>query len=104
MVYNLDLFQKQKRMKTIRLKTTQLGFIKHPILLCLVLGGILYTGFQVAAHHASAATPVIKSGISGYCLDIHDNETATNTPIDSWHCNGTPAQAWKVTGSTITHD
>ena len=91
-------------MKKPALITSQAGIIQHPVLLCAVLLVAVYGIFQFAVSHASAATPVIRSGINGYCLDVHENRGTSNTPVDSWLCNGTAAQSWKVGGGTIMHN
>lgn len=60
--------------------------------------------FKVATFHISSAIPEIKSGIDGYCLDARGDSSALNAVIDSWSCNGTDAQHWVATNSTLVHD
>lgn len=107
MVYNLSPLTKNKQyisMKITSLKKAQAGIITHPILVCLVVIGVAYGGFQLVANHASAASAAgIESGISGYCLDVHNDSNKPNAVVDSWRCNDTTAQNWKVSGTTISH-
>ena len=88
-----------KRRPVFRLRNT---FYK--LLVLLALGLSMMWGYHFINNHVSAATPTIKSGIVGYCLDVHDDKTAQATPVDIWKCNNTNAQAWKVNEGDITHN
>jgi GH25 family lysozyme M1 (1,4-beta-N-acetylmuramidase) len=46
------------------------------------------------------------SGITGLCLDDRGDQTANNTEVDLWTCNGTAAQAWlaEPDGTVRVHD
>lgn len=55
--------------------------------------------------HASAEGNIIKSGWSGYCLDVYKNHT--NLPenrVDIWPCNNTQAQDWELNMTQIKHE
>lgn len=54
-------------------------------------------------HRASAASPQIRSGIAGYCMDDHHNGSAANSEVDSWICNNTASQDWTFNGDIIKH-
>ncbi|WP_460346370.1 ricin-type beta-trefoil lectin domain protein [Actinoallomurus acanthiterrae] len=49
------------------------------------------------------ASGPVTSGIAGKCLDDPKNSGTNGTHVDLWDCNGTAAQAWTWTGSTLTH-
>jgi hypothetical protein len=82
---------------------TQAGVIQHPLLVGLLLLAVVYGAFQLVASHVSAESSTIKSAIAGYCLDVHDDSKSSNAAVDSWRCNGSSAQNWKLAGSSIIH-
>ncbi len=52
---------------------------------------------------SAQAIPEIRSGINGYCLDVHNNTPPPNAVVDTWSCNNSPAQDWTISGSAIRH-
>jgi hypothetical protein len=60
--------------------------------------------FKFVENHVAADSPKIVSGVTDYCLNDRDNNTATNATVDAWKCNNTAAQVWAINASTITHD
>lgn len=54
--------------------------------------------------HVGAATSVIRSGATGYCLDDYRNNTVATAEVDIWSCNNSLAQNWIFTGIFIKHD
>lgn len=67
---------------------------------------VLFLAFEAGScelAHRSRAVSEIKSGTAGYCLDLHHDDSSNNTMVDSWHCNGSNAQAWALTSATIRH-
>jgi predicted alpha-1,2-mannosidase len=78
------------------------------------LGTIANTGWATAGSAAPPSYPgdgggqppiggggptgAIKSGISGYCLDVSNSGTADGTKVQLWTCNNTNAQTWTVPG------
>lgn len=65
---------------------------------------IIFLTPKIAAYHSSAHISEIKSGIDGYCLDVHRDDSAQNATVDSWQCNGTAAQEWAVKDNEIVHN
>lgn len=65
----------------------------------IVVGVIIYNSTRPAA----AVTQVIRSGISGYCLDVHNNGTAASNVVDTWSCNNSEAQDWTAQLPVIQH-
>jgi hypothetical protein len=62
-------------------------------------------GIYIGSRHSASAIPEIRSGITGYCLDDHQNSTAPDALVDTWRCNGTAAQRWSVsTNGSIVHN
>lgn len=53
--------------------------------------------------HAADVSSDVKAGVSGYCLDVHDNSKKSGAVVDSWGCNNSDAQAWEVGISSIKH-
>jgi len=53
---------------------------------------------------SDAAIVELRSGVSGYCMDDYRDNTAANTVVDVWRCNGSGAQGWVAAGGAITHD
>jgi hypothetical protein len=49
-------------------------------------------------HAAASNAPVIRSGNSGYCLDVRSG----GTTLDSWNCNHTQAQAWNINQDSVS--
>jgi hypothetical protein len=86
-------------------KLNQAGLFHHRMLLvmaCTAVIGVMITSV-LSRNHVDAAIPEVKSGISGYCLDVHNDGTAANTTVDSWACNNSPAQNWSISPGTIKH-
>ncbi|HUB93394.1 MAG TPA: ricin-type beta-trefoil lectin domain protein, partial [Verrucomicrobiae bacterium] len=54
-------------------------------------------------HGQAASSNAITSGIFGNCLDVYHSDTVSGTPIDLAHCNGSAAQDWTTTATTIRH-
>lgn len=69
----------------------------------VVIAAIIIAATHLPTTKAAAASSVIKSGVAGYCLDVHDDGTAVNTTVDNWHCNDTQAQSWTTTYNSIRH-
>lgn len=65
------------------------------ILIFCILGGY----FIYQATHA--ATPEIALAYGGLCLDDKGNQTANNSTVDAFTCNGTPAQHWVISGNQV---
>ncbi|MEV4756479.1 PQQ-dependent sugar dehydrogenase [Micromonospora sp. NPDC049559] len=40
-------------------------------------------------------------GLAGKCLDVDNGASADGTQVQLWTCNGSAAQTWTVTGSTL---
>lgn len=76
----------------------RLGFMAAVLVLAVI------ACFRLVASHASAASPIITSGIHGYCLDDYKNKLTPDNMVTAWQCNGSAAQAWTVTYDTITHN
>ncbi len=86
------------------LKTPQTGSVHNVLIFLVVLAFGLFFGFRYLQDHVSAATSKITSGVSGYCLDDHKDIVTNSAVVDDWGCNGTSAQDWVATDTTITHD
>jgi hypothetical protein len=72
----------------------------------LIIFGVFlaFVGISKLHDRLSAQTiSEIRSGIGGYCLDVHDNSNAPNAKVDSWTCNDTGAQEWTVSNNKILH-
>lgn len=74
------------------------GLFTVGVVLVAIFGAI-----QTAHSHASGSAAEIKSGDSGYCLDVRSNNLATGSPVDSWPCNASSAQAWTIYPGRIEH-
>ncbi|MEV6521206.1 PQQ-dependent sugar dehydrogenase [Longispora sp. NPDC051575] len=69
---------------------------------------LVFTGGAGALYDVDAFTLVTSSarvgpirGASGKCVDVAGGATADGTKIQLYTCNGTGAQTWTVTGSTL---
>lgn len=74
----------------------------------VLFGFILVIALAAIATHfkpgsAAAASSVIRSGLSNYCLDVHNSGTSNGTKVDNYTCNNTGAQAWTLTYDRIQH-
>jgi hypothetical protein len=76
----------------------------------LKLGAYLTAGVVIPAAAvvygllpASAATAAPITGIGGKCVDIASAGTANATAVQLYTCNGTGAQQWTLTGSTLVN-
>lgn len=74
----------------------------------VVFGFVIVVAIAAIATHikpgnASAASSVIRSGLSNYCLDVHDSGTGNGTKVDNYTCNDTQAQSWTTTYDRIQH-
>ncbi|WP_239118632.1 ricin-type beta-trefoil lectin domain protein [Paractinoplanes ferrugineus] len=49
-----------------------------------------------ALSPSTTPTGPLNSGIAGKCIDIESSSTADGTRIQSYTCNGTPAQTWSL--------
>jgi hypothetical protein len=74
---------------------------RHGIFLLFTIA--LATTIHFRPGNASAATSIIRSGLSNYCLDVHNSGTAAGTIVDDWQCNNTQAQSWTTTYDRIQH-
>ena len=86
-------------------KLDQKGLTNHalPLVIVFVLCfGVIMT-FRTVTSHAAGVSTDIKSGVSGYCLDLHNDSTSNNAVIDSWSCNGSAAQKWDIGIGLIKH-
>ena len=85
------------------ISSNQTGSILRMTLVCLVL---LVSSIGIFRHvdgHAEPQSSLMKSGISGYCLDDYKDNTTLNNKVTAWSCNGSAAQSWTVSGDMITH-
>jgi hypothetical protein len=80
----------------------QTGFTKLGILLAIILVSGLF--IRSMAGHALSTAVEIKSGVSGYCLDVKHDNKAAGAAVDNWKCNDSAAQQWSTTGSSIIHE
>jgi len=82
------------------------GFLSLVVLLfgAFILLFVIIFVFKIIARYHSSAIPEVKSGIAGYCLDVHRDSLDSNADVDSWSCNGTAAQDWTVSSDTIRHN
>lgn len=63
----------------------------------VVLGLVVVAGVvAVAFSSAATATPEIKSGLSGKCLDDYHSQFVNLNKVDSYACNGSNAQQWVI--------
>jgi Ricin-type beta-trefoil lectin domain/CHAP domain len=87
-------------------KLDQKGVAHHglTLVICSILCLAVIFTFRAVISHAASASPAIRSGISGYCLDDHKDSVAANAVVDSWRCNESQAQAWSAGVGTIEHD
>ena len=93
--------QKSSRYKPPRSRPDQTGAVRYILILGLLFGTFMV--FRSVTSHALSNGWPVKSGITGYCLDDHDNSPAPGAAAGTSACNGTAAQAWTVTEDTITH-
>lgn len=82
-------------------RKSQNGKLILGVFVVIVLA-ILFTHFKPGS--AVAASADIRSGLSDYCLDVHNSDTKPGTIVDNYKCNNTQAQAWMVTYDTIQHE
>lgn len=82
------------------------GLIRRSLFLVIVCIIVLaaFRVFEIVNQQTPSAIPEIESGVAGLCLDDHRDSHAANATVDSWTCNGTPAQDWSVSDNTIKHD
>jgi ricin-type beta-trefoil lectin protein/CHAP domain-containing protein len=73
------------------------------VVMCVLLLAFVKI-YETAARHRSSPISEIESGITGYCIDDYHDSNASNAAVDTWACNGTAAQKWQVSGSSIVHD
>lgn len=60
----------------------------------MVLLAVVVVGVTVVLTSSASASPEIASGISGKCLDNYQQNHNNGARIDSYNCNGSPAQDW----------
>ena len=65
---------------------------------------VLFVTTRSLTAHASTVVHTIRSGVSGYCLDLHNDSTTAGTVVDSWSCNNSDAQSWAFKAGAIQHD
>lgn len=70
------------------------------ILGSILLGLILLR--TVSGHVGASGIPEIMSGISGSCIEDSNNEV-NNSVVYLSPCNGSPSQAWNLSGLFIVH-
>lgn len=71
----------------------------------ILLVAVVAIGVTVVFSSSASASPEIASSISGKCLDDYQQNHANGAKIDSYNCNGSPAQAWVLqTNGEITLD
>lgn len=96
---------RRQKSSIYNVSSNQNGAIRTLLVLIIVsvfVFGFINT-FRAVSTHAEAASPEIQSTIEGYCLDdLHDTLSA-NAIVDTWPCNGSPAQNFSFTGSFIKH-
>jgi Ricin-type beta-trefoil lectin domain len=67
-----------------------------------------FTKLTVAFANSTSGSPPsggagpVTSGMSGKCLDDFGGSATNGAKADLWDCNGTGAQNWTVSGSTLT--
>jgi hypothetical protein len=81
----------------------QNGFA-HRLLLLGVALVVVLAFYKIEGHSVADTTTIIKSGVSGYCLDDYKNKPDANNKVDSWGCNDTSAQSWSLSGDNIIHN
>jgi chitinase len=58
--------------------------------------------FQAITGSSGGGSPTGQiTGYAGLCVDVRGANTANFTPVQVYTCNGTNAQQWTVTGSTL---
>jgi hypothetical protein len=72
------------------------------IVFILVVFAVIGT-FKSVAGHANAGGGVIRSAVSGYCLDDSNNGSKPSSIVDTYNCNDTEAQAWAIDGVSVKH-
>jgi hypothetical protein len=60
-----------------------------------------FSVLRLGTGHAATTENAIRSGYAGACLDVFHSGSADGTPIDTAKCNGTAAQNWRTTATTI---
>jgi hypothetical protein len=60
------------------------------------------TNFGIA--HADVTHNAIRSGLSGACMDVFHSGTKSGTVIDTASCNGSAAQDWVTTDTSIQQE
>ena len=61
---------------------------------------VAIAGFMIAVKPAAAAQIVLAD--SGLCIDIPRQNTSDGTPLQLFHCHGSPNQQWTIANGTIT--
>jgi hypothetical protein len=79
---------------------------KHAVLSIVIIAMffVVFGGLELFSNHASSATPQIKSGSSGYCIEASSKTDAIGSSVNISPCSSADAQNWGVNGSYITHD
>lgn len=86
-------------------RSDQSGMARHGLTL-VIFAIFVFTAigtFHSIVSNASAKTDEIHSGISGDCLDDHEDGSVNGSVADDYTCNGSQAQAWEVAGINIKH-
>ena len=65
----------------------------------IVLVAVIAIGVTMVFSSSASASPEIASGMSGKCLDDYQQNHNNGAKIDSYNCNGSPAQAWVLQSS-----
>ncbi len=82
----------------------QSGFTHSTFIIILLLIISTVSIVRFVGNHAAADGPSIRSGINGYCMDVHNDKTANNTEVYNWKCNDSSAQVWNINEFNIVHD
>jgi hypothetical protein len=82
---------------------SETGFVRAGLLVLLVIAVGVVGISRLSQSHAAADSPRITNGVSHNCLDDRDNSTQAQALVQSWTCNGTSAQSWQATATTIFH-
>ncbi len=95
-----------RRISNFKVDLDQRGTGHHVlnfIIFCLLIFAVIGT-FRAVSSHAEARATTIKSGIAGQCLDDHDSKDKAGSIVDAWGCNGSSAQGWTLTDTTLKNE
>lgn len=89
---------------TLLPRSKQAGFAHHWLLIGLIVSISIFAFFKIGEGKVAAASTIIKSGITGYCLDDYKNRPVADNMVELWGCNDSAAQNWSVNGDQIVHN